>query len=79
MTPEEFLNGLKKAWSKGKTVFIVYGNDGKHAINKISALGNLEKIEIEGSTISFKEASLPQCQYYDTDLIEKVYVAEKMT
>ena len=78
MKSEEFLNGLKKAKKEGKEIILIYSNDRRHAVSKISAFGNLEKASIEGNTISFKEALLPQNQYYDIDLIEEVYVGNKM-
>ena len=78
MTPEEFLNGLKKAKRKGREIVLIFDNNGKHAISKISAFGSLEKTRIKGNTISFEEALFPQNQYYDVDLITEVYVADKM-
>ena len=78
MTPEEFLNGLKKAKKERREIVLIFGNNGKHVIVKISTFGNLEKAKIKGDTISFEEALLPQNQYYDLDLIEEVYVGNKM-
>lgn len=78
MKPEKFLDGLKRAKKKGREIVLIFDNNGKHTISKISAFGNLEKTTIKENVISFDEALLPQNQYYDVDLITEVYVAEKM-
>lgn len=78
MTPEEFLNGLKKAKEEEKEIVLIYKNNGRHVVSKISVFGDLEKANIKENTISFEEALLPQNQYYDIDLIKEVYVGNKM-
>jgi hypothetical protein len=78
MTPEEFLNGLKKAKEEEREIILIYNNHGRHVVSKISVFGDLEKASVEKNTISFEKALLPQNQYYDIDLIKEVYVGNKM-
>ncbi|MCK5123305.1 MAG: hypothetical protein KAQ87_04145 [Candidatus Pacebacteria bacterium] len=75
MTPEELLRGLERAREDKKEFVLFLDNNGYYHKNEVANL-NPKKSKINESVISF-EVETGQ-QYYNMNLIEEVYVANKM-
>ena len=76
MEPEKLSKELRKAKKEGKDFVFFRDNDGYYHMKKIADL-DLEKPEIYESVISF-EVKFGK-QFYNMDLMEKIYVANEIT